>query len=153
MPHGARPPGTAPGVPPGPMGATGPMGPPPPRPVGARRVRLTIARIDPWSVLKLSFLLSVAVGIATVVASVVVWNVLDGMGVFSSINGVAGEIAGPGEKMNIYDFVGLGRIISLSIVVAVINVLLLTALSTLGAFLYNLAGGLVGGLQVTLSDD
>jgi hypothetical protein len=133
------------------MGAPGQVGAP--RPVGARRVRLTIAKVDPWSVLKLSFLLSVAVGIATVVATVVVWQVLDGMGVFSSVNGVAGEIAGPGTDMDVYDFVGLGRVVSLSIVVGVINVLLLTALATLGAFLYNLASGLVGGLQVTLSDD
>jgi Transmembrane domain of unknown function (DUF3566) len=82
-----------------------------------------------------------------------VWQVLDGMGVFSSINGAAGEIAGPNERMNVYDFVGRGRVVSLSILVSVINILLLTALSTLGAFLYNLASGLVGGLQVTLSDD
>ncbi|NLT55621.1 MAG: DUF3566 domain-containing protein [Actinomycetales bacterium] len=142
MPQGMRPPGAA-----GAMGGAPRVG------AAARRVRLSIARVDPWSVLKLAFLLSVAIGIATVIASIVVWNVLDGMGVFSSLNKVSGEIAGPGEKMDIYDFVGLGRIMSISIVIAVINVLLLTALATLGAFLYNLASGLVGGLQVTLSDD
>ncbi len=50
----------------------------------ARSVRLTVAGLDPWSVLKLSFLLSVAIGIALVVASIVLWSVLNGMGVFNA---------------------------------------------------------------------
>lgn len=120
---------------------------------GARSVRLTVAGLDPWSVLKLSFLMSVAVGIAMVVSSVVLWSVLDGMGVFDQINKVLLEITGSEGKFNIYKYVGLGRVVSLSTVLGVVNVVLMTALSTLGAFLYNLGSGLVGGLHVTLTDD
>lgn len=120
---------------------------------GPRSVRLTLAGLDPWSVLKLSFLLSVAVGIAMVVSSVVLWSVLDGMGVFDQINRVALDITGTEGKFTIYKYVGLGRVVSLSTVLAVVNVVLMTALSTLGAFLYNLGAGLVGGLHVTLTDD
>ncbi|HYD09720.1 MAG TPA: DUF3566 domain-containing protein, partial [Acidimicrobiales bacterium] len=46
---------------------------------GARKVRLAVARIDPWSVMKLSFLLSVAIGIMIVVSAAVVWQTLDSM--------------------------------------------------------------------------
>ena len=35
-----------------------------------RRLRLTVTRIDPWTVLRLSFLLSIATAIITVVALV-----------------------------------------------------------------------------------
>jgi hypothetical protein len=119
---------------------------------GPRTARLTIASVDPWSVLKLSFLLSVAIGIATVIASVVLWSVLNGMGVFEQINSVLSDISGTGD-FDIFDYVGFGRIVSLSTVVGVVNVVLITALSTIGAFLYNLGAGLVGGLHVTLSDD
>ena len=38
-----------------------------------RRVDLAIARIDAWTVMKVSFLLSVALGIAMVVATIVLW--------------------------------------------------------------------------------
>jgi hypothetical protein len=120
---------------------------------GPRTARLTIASVDPWSVLKLSFLLSVALGIATVVASVVLWLVLNGMGIFDQINGVLGDISGTGEEFDVFNYVGFGRVLSLSTVVGVVNVVLITALSTIGAFLYNLGAGLVGGLHVTLSDD
>ena len=51
------------------------------------------------------------------------------------------------------DFLGFGRVVSLSIVIAVIDVVLLTALATLGAFLYNIVASLVGGLHLTLTDD
>ncbi|GAA4970159.1 DUF3566 domain-containing protein [Kineococcus glutinatus] len=117
-----------------------------------RRVRLTVARVDPWSVTKLSFLLSVAVGVVIVVATALVWTVLNGMGVFGDVNGVLRDILGSTD-IDLYDYVGLGKVVSLATVVAVVDVVLLTALATLGAFLYNVSAALVGGLRVTLSDD
>jgi hypothetical protein len=120
---------------------------------GPRTARLTIASVDPWSVLKLSFLLSVALGIALVISSVVLWSVLNGMGIFEQINSVLGDISGTGDEFDVFNYVGFGRVVSLSTVVGVVNVVLITALSTIGAFLYNLGAGLVGGLHVTLSDD
>jgi len=118
-----------------------------------RTVRLTLASIDPFSAMKLSFLLSVAAGIALVVASIVLWSVLNGMGVFDQINGVLGDVGGAEANFDIYKYVGFGRVVSISTVLAVINVLLITALSTIGVVLYNIGSGLVGGLHVTLSDD
>jgi hypothetical protein len=43
--------------------------------------------------------------------------------------------------------------VSLSVVLGVVNVLLITAMATLGAFLYNICASLVGGVQMTLTDD
>ncbi|HET9656154.1 MAG TPA: DUF3566 domain-containing protein [Kineosporiaceae bacterium] len=118
-----------------------------------RKVRLTVARVDPWSVLKLSFLLSVAMGIGMVTASVILWEIINSMGVLDQINKMLQDIAGNGAKFDLYSYVGLGRVVSLSTFVAVINIIIIMALSTLGAFLYNIAATLVGGLHVTLSDD
>jgi hypothetical protein len=118
-----------------------------------RRVRLTLARVDPWSVTKLSFLLSVAVGIALVVATSVIWSVLDGMGVFTDLDGLLRDVVGAEVDFDLLDYVGFGKVISLATVIAVVDVVLLTALSTIVAFLYNVSSALVGGLHVTLSDD
>jgi hypothetical protein len=120
---------------------------------GPRTVRLTLARVDPWSVLKLSFLLSVALGIGLVTASIVLWSVIDSMGVLDQLNKVFRDIDGSNSTFSLYDYVGLGRVVSLSTFIGVINVVIIMALSTLGAFLYNIASSLVGGLHVTLSDD
>jgi hypothetical protein len=127
------------------------------RPAGptGRRVRLTVSRVDPWSAMKMSFLLSVAIGIAMVVMVFVLWSVLAGMGIFDRVNDIAAQIFGAdgSEPFDVMDYIGLGRVVSLSIVIGVIDVILITAIATLGAFLYNVSAALVGGLQLTLTDD
>ena len=137
-----------------------PTGPRPAEPqaarpsAGGRRVRLTLSRVDPWSALKMSFLLSVALGIAVVVAVAALWLLLKGMGVFDQVNNLVGSIIQDGDKkFDIMDFVGFGRVVSLSIVFAVIDVVIFTAIATLGAFIYNVSASLVGGLGLTLTDD
>lgn len=124
-------------------------------PSAPRRVKLSVSRVDPWSAMKLSFLLSVAVGIAGVVMVAVLWMILSSMGVFSDMNRTVEGILNTtnGAKFDLMDYIGLGRVVSLSIVIAVIDVILMTAISTLGAFLYNVCSSLVGGLQITLTDD
>lgn len=128
---------------------------PRPAPRGGRRVRLMISRVDPFSVMKVGFLVSVAMGIAFVVMTGVVWMLMAAMGVFDSVNELAGQIIGEGsgQEFDIMDFVGFGRVLSLSIIVAVIDVVLMTAVATLGAFLYNVVASLVGGIHMTLTDD
>ena len=126
-----------------------------PAPPTGRRVRLTVSRIDPWSAMKMSFLLSVALGIAMVVMVFVLWSVLAGMGIFDRVNDIAAQVFGAdgSDPFDIMDYIGLGRVVSLSIVIGVIDVILITAIATLGAFLYNVSAALVGGLQLTLTDD
>ncbi len=125
------------------------------RSAAPRRVKLSVSRVDPWSVMKLSFLLSVAVGIAGVVMVASLWMILSGMGVFADINRTVEDVlnSSNGSTFDLMDYIGLGRVVSLSIVIGVIDVILLTAISTLGAFLYNVCSSLVGGLQLTLTDD
>jgi hypothetical protein len=125
----------------------------PARDAGPRRVRLNLSRVDPWSVMKLSFLLSFAIGIMIVVAAVVVWFALDSLAVFTSVNDMITEIVGQESPIDILQFLDLSRVVSGAMVVAVVDVVLLTALSTIGAFLYNITAALVGGVNVTLTDE
>ena len=120
---------------------------------GARKVRLAVARIDPWSVMKLSFLLSVAIGVMIVVAAAVVWQTLDNLAVFTSVNDTIATITDDPDFFNVLEYAAFPRVISLATMIAVVDVVLLTALSTIGAFLYNIVAALVGGVTVTLTDD
>ncbi|MGL3807413.1 DUF3566 domain-containing protein [Paeniglutamicibacter sp. R2-26] len=118
-----------------------------------RKARLLISKVDPWSVLKMAFLLSVALGIVTVVASVVFWSILDLTGIFNSINGLLREIIGTESDFDLTKIASLGQVASFATIIAVVNVVLLTVLSMLAAVLYNLSSTLVGGIGVTLTDD
>lgn len=57
-----------------------------------RKARLTVSRVDPFSVMKISFLLSVALGIAMVVVVAALWLMLNSMGVFATINDTFNEL-------------------------------------------------------------
>ena len=124
------------------------------RPV--RRARLSLTRIDPWSVAKVSFLLSIAFAVVTFVAVFITWSVLGAAGVWGAINSVIDSFASSNDgtsTFDVRDYVGMGRVLGLTAVLAVVNVVLLTAVATLGAYLYNMASALLGGVEVTLSED
>lgn len=118
-----------------------------------RRVRLVVSRVNPWSVMKMAFLLSIALGVITVVAAAVVWSVLNGMHLFSSINDLVEKVVGNETQVNVLQYVAFSRTMSMATLISVVNIVLVTALATIGAFLYNIASALVGGVHVTLTDD
>jgi hypothetical protein len=120
-----------------------------------RKARLRVAKADPWSVMKVSFLLSIALGICTIVAAAVLWMVMDAMGVFSTVGGTISEATGSNESngFDLQSFLSLPRVLVFTSVIAVIDVVLATALATLGAFIYNLSAGFVGGVELTLAED
>ncbi|MEU1165531.1 DUF3566 domain-containing protein [Streptomyces sp. NPDC005921] len=120
-----------------------------------RKARLRVAKADPWSVMKVSFLLSIALGICSIVASAVLWMVLDAMGVFSTVGGTISEATGSNESngFDLQSFLSLPHVLTFTAIIAVIDVVLATALATLGAFIYNLSAGFVGGIELTLAED
>ncbi|HEX7805009.1 MAG TPA: DUF3566 domain-containing protein, partial [Cellulomonas sp.] len=105
------------------------------------------------SVMKLSFLLSVALGIIFVVAAAVIWFALDGMHVFAQIDTLVKEVLGAESNVDILQYVSFSRILSAATLIAVVDVFLLTALATIAAFLYNITAALVGGVHLTMTDE
>ena len=120
---------------------------------GPRTVRLTVSAVDPWSVMKMSFLMSVAIGIATIVAFIVLWVVLQATGVMSGLESTMSELAGAESAERIIGIFGFGRVVAAGFIIAVINIVLMTALSTLAAFIYNIGSLIAGGFSLTLTDD
>jgi hypothetical protein len=121
-----------------------------------RRARLRLSRVDPWSVARVSFLLSVALGVVMFVAVAIIWTVLGAAGVWDAVDSVIASVASSSDGSSafaIQDYVGTGRVLGLTLVVSVVNVVLLTAMATLAAYLYNMAAALLGGVEVTLSED
>ncbi|HQZ84065.1 MAG TPA: DUF3566 domain-containing protein [Actinomycetota bacterium] len=119
-----------------------------------RQARLHLARLDPWSVMKTTFVLSLGIAIVIIVAVVLVWGILAALGVFTSINEAIRSVAGAGSSVfDVEAFFGLSRVVIASLVLATINIILMTALATLFAFMYNLTVPFTKGVEVTLSEE
>jgi hypothetical protein len=124
---------------------------------GPRRARLNLKRIDPWSVMKFAFAVSVVLFIVVVVATSVLYLSLDAMGVWQEVNkslqslvnasgGTEAAATGGGFRITAWGVIGT------SMLIGAVNVVLFTALATLGAFIYNVCADLVGGVELTLAE-
>ncbi|HNM85516.1 MAG TPA: DUF3566 domain-containing protein, partial [Mycobacterium sp.] len=117
---------------------------------GPVRATMQIRHIDPWSALKVSLLLSVALFFVWMIAVAFLYLVLGGMGVWSKLNSNVGDLltstSGGGE------LVSSGTIFGGAALIGLVNIVLLTAMATIGTFIYNLSTDIVGGIEVTLAD-
>ena len=122
-----------------------------------RRARLRIARIDPWTVMKTTFLFSIAGGIIIWIAVYALWSVLSTSSLFETINSFVSTAVSnqndPSSVFRIEDILSTNKVMGVTALIAAINVVIITALGTIGAFLYNLSANAIGGLEVTLTED
>jgi hypothetical protein len=119
---------------------------------GPRRARLHLKRIDPWSVMKFSFAVSFVLFVVVIVATSVLYLALDAMGVFGSINKALQEVGATSGKSGASLRITAKGVIGGAALIGLVNVVLFTALSTLGAFIYNVCSDLVGGIELTLAE-
>lgn len=122
----------------------------------ARKAQLQLARLEPWSVMKFSFVMAVVCFVILLVAVIVLYAILAGLGVFDAIsdtiNSLTREQGETTGTVDAGDWFSFFRIFGYTVLVGALNVLLITALSTVGSVIYNLAADLVGGVEVTLKE-
>ncbi|MGH8921541.1 MAG: DUF3566 domain-containing protein [Actinomycetes bacterium] len=117
-----------------------------------RRTSLQLQRLEPWSVLKLSLVLSVAGFLAWMVAVGVLYGLLAGMGVWDQLNGTYSDLTSVNNPQGGTALISGGRVFGVALVVGLVNIVLMTAMATVGSLIYNIATDLVGGVEVTLSE-
>ena len=117
------------------------------KPTSTKQVRLKLVYVDFWSAVKLSFLVGVALGIVLIVATILVWFILQSTGVFSQLDGLLQDVLGE-ETFTIEATLSLAQVALFSVVVAVLNIVIGTALGAITSMLYNFSVRLTGGLLV-----
>ncbi|HTM83540.1 MAG TPA: DUF3566 domain-containing protein, partial [Mycobacterium sp.] len=118
-------------------------------PRGPVRANMQIRRIDPWSALKVSLLLSTALFFVWMIAVAVLYVMLGAMGVWSKLNDNVGDLL---TNNSAAELVSGSSIFGGAALVGLVNVVVLTAMATLGVVIYNLSTDVVGGVEVTLAD-
>lgn len=122
------------------------------RPVGTRQVRLRLVYLDFWSMVKLSFLIALAGSIVIVVATALVWVILNQTGVFEQVDALLKDVTGQ-NNYSIMDQFSLGQVLGFSIVVGILNVVVGTVLGAIVSVLYNLSVRITGGLLVGFTNN
>ena len=115
------------------------------------RATVQVRHIDPWSTLKVSLVISVAMFFVWMLAVGFLYIVLSGMGVWDRLNSTFTDMVNDNNS-SATTIIDAGSVFGYAAVIGLINVVLFTALSTVGVFIYNQCTDLVGGVQVTLAD-
>jgi hypothetical protein len=120
----------------------------------ARRADLVVSRLEPWSVMKFSFLMSLVAWVVLFVAVAFLYFVLSSLGVFTSIQhtltSVTSSSGSSGTQLR--HWFSASRVLGYTMLLGAVNIVLITALSTVGAMIYNLVTHLGGGIEVTLRE-
>ncbi len=122
------------------------------RPASAKQVRLKLVYIDFWSSVKLSFLVGLCLAIIAIVGTFLVWTVLNQTGIFDQINSLFKDISGAGGA-DLKSILGLGQVMGFSLIVAILDIVVITALGAIFALLYNLSVKITGGLLVGFTNN
>jgi hypothetical protein len=119
-----------------------------------RKAQLTVSRIEPWSVMKFSFMISLVGWVILFVAVAIMYFVLSKLGVFHSVENTVGLVTASKAHTgtNAASWFAASRVLGYTMLVGAVNVILITALATVGAVLYNLVTMLAGGIEVTLKE-
>lgn len=118
-----------------------------------KQVRLKLRGIDVWSAVKVGFLISIASGIGIVVGAWLIWSVLANSGVFSSIGGLLSSVLGEENAFNLESEFSFDNVMSTALTLALLNVVLSTALAAVWAVIFNLISKLVGGVSLTFTNN
>ena len=122
------------------------------RATATKQVRLKLVYVDFWSAVKLSFLISVCVGIVQIVAAFLIWIVLNSTGIFGSLTKALVDILGD-PSFNVLDSFSLVKVMLFTAVVALLTVVVGTALGAIASVIYNMSVRLTGGLLVGFTNN
>jgi hypothetical protein len=119
-----------------------------------RQAHLTVARVEPWSVMKFSFVVSLVAFIILFVVVTVLWGSLSALGVFDSLQRVVSNVTSSQASagVNAAKWFSASRVLGWTALLGSVNIVLITAMSTIGAVVYNLTSRLIGGIEVTLRE-
>jgi hypothetical protein len=121
-----------------------------------RKAHLQVARFEPWSVMKFSFIMALVCFLVLFVAVAVLYVILSWLGVFDALSNTIHDLTsndqGKSGGLNPASWFSAARILGYTALIGTLNVLLITALATVWSVIYNMAADLVGGVEVTLKE-
>jgi hypothetical protein len=118
-----------------------------------KQIRLKLRVIDVWSATKVGFFVAIAAGIAIIVGAWLIWSVLANSGVFSAVGGLLSSVLGEANAFNLENEFSFDNVMSTAVTLALLNLVVTTALAAIYALIFNLISKLVGGISLTFTNN
>jgi Transmembrane domain of unknown function (DUF3566) len=113
----------------------------------SRQARVVLRKVDPWSVLKISFVFYLCMMVVILGALMILYGILGAMGVLDTATEFLVDL-GFGDDFEIHG----NWLFSRGLAIGLALVVLWTLINVFIVFLYNLLSDVVGGIEVTLSE-
>jgi hypothetical protein len=114
----------------------------------ARKVRRLVRHVDPWSMLKLSLLLSLCMWLILMIASVIMWTVARNAGTISSIENFVNS------SLSLQDWTLDGDFIFRQWgLITLLLALGFTAATVVASLVFNLVSDIIGGVWVSVIEE
>ena len=115
------------------------------------QANLRLTRLEPWSVIRTGFLISVSLAATIITATLIFYAVLAGLGVFDAIDQLFGDITGTSAGLT--ETFTLPVVFLGSLLTAGFEIVVTTAMAGMFAYIYNLTVPYSHGLEMTLTED
>ncbi|WP_111764935.1 DUF3566 domain-containing protein [Nakamurella deserti] len=122
---------------------------------GKRAPRITtlqLKRLDPWTTLKVSLIVSIVMFFVWMIAVGLLYVLFSSLDVVSRINAGWATVTSADSSVTPSDLITAGKVFGIAAVIGAINIVILTALATVASFVYNAAAGMAGGVELTLGE-
>ena len=120
-----------------------------------KQVKLKLVHIDFWSAVRNGFMVTLAMGIATIAGFFVIWLVISTTGLFGSLNSLLNSAVGgdTGQNVDVAETLSLPRVLSFAGTLAIVNIVGGTILSGVSALIFNIIARLSGGIRVGFTNE
>jgi hypothetical protein len=119
-----------------------------------KQVKLKLVHIDFWSAVRNGFMVTLAMGIATIAGFSLIWLVISTTGLFGSLNSLLNTAAGGDvQQVDVAETLSLPRVLSFAGTLAIVNIVGGTILSGVSALIFNIIARLSGGIRVGFTNE
>ncbi len=119
----------------------------------AKQVKLKLVHINFLSAVRMGLLITLALGIATIVGFIFLWIVVSFTGLGDSLNTLLATVGLTNAGAGVQETLTFARVFSAALLISVFNMIVGTILAGVWALIFNVIARFTGGLSVGFTNN
>ena len=118
-----------------------------------KQVKLKLVHVDFFSAVKMAFMVTLALGIATIVGFILLWALVSFTGLGASLNNLLAGLGLVDATSGVSQAATFAKVVGFGVGLSVFNMVLGTLLAGIWALVYNVIARFTGGLSVGFTNN